>query len=46
MNKIKLNRKFTMVGSKILILVQIFLLLFIIVAKADYQGFKDQLDTM
>jgi len=42
----KLNKKLLILSSKIFILIQIFLLLFIIWVKASYQEFKDQLDTM
>gem|GEM_PF-3962540 len=46
MNIKNFNRKFIVLSSKILILLQIFLLLFIIGVKADYQEFTKQLDTM
>ena len=46
MNRKNLDRKFIRFGSKMLILLQVFLLLFIIWVKADYLDFTKQLNTM
>ena len=46
MSKINIKNKITILTGKILILLQIFLVLFTVSVKADYQEFKKQLNTM